>query len=114
MSRPPKKESEALLLSRLQAALADAPSDDSRFKHILTVEYLNYYPIPGAICDEATPHVQTFRFTTVPEYEDWALSVTKCGKSVVAAMHRRNAVMTGVKVEDDLEDVIKDDEEDEE
>jgi hypothetical protein len=113
VSRPAKKECESLLLSRLQAALADAPSDDSRFKHILTVEYLYYYPIPGA--DTTTPHVQTFGFTTVPEYEDWALGVTKCGKSVSAAMHRRNAAMKGMEVEDDLEDVIKeDDEEDEE
>jgi hypothetical protein len=115
VSRPPKKECEALLLSRLQAALADAPSDDSRFKHILTVEYLYYYPIPGA--DATTPHVQTFRFTTVLEYDNWALGVTKCGKSVIAAMRQRNAMMAGVGVEDDLEDEIKEDgnsEEDEE
>ena len=113
VSRPPtKKEREALLLSRLQDALADAPSDDSRFKYILTVEYLYYYPIPGA--DTTTPHVQTFRFTTVPEYEEWALSVTKCGKSVAAAMHRRNAVMTGVGVEDDLEDEIREEDEEDE
>ena len=109
VSRPEKKECEALLLSRLQAALADAPSDDSRFKYILTVEYLFYYPIPGA--DATTPHVQTFRFTTVPEYEDWAISVTKCGTSVAAAMRLRNAAM---EVEDDLEDVIKEDDEEDE
>ena len=102
VSRPAKKECESLLLSRLQAALADAPSDDSRFKHILTVEYLYYYPIPGA--DTTTPHVQTFGFTTVPEYEDWALGVTKCGKSVSAAMHRRNAAMKGMEVEDEEEE----------
>ncbi len=111
VSRPEKKECEALLLSRLQAALADAPSDDSRFKYILTVEYLYYYPIPGA--DATTPYVQTFRFSTVPEYDDWVLGVTKCGKSVIAAM--RNAVMTGAVVQDDLkEDEIKEDDEDEE
>ena len=115
VSRPTKKECEALLLSRLQDALADAPSDDSRFKHILTVEYLYYYPIPGAICDAAKPHIQTFRFTTVPEYEDWALGVTKCAKTMATAMRRRNAVMMGVDVEDDLEEdeIKKDNEEDE-
>jgi hypothetical protein len=32
-----KSNARALLLSRLQAALADAPLDDSRFKNILTV-----------------------------------------------------------------------------
>jgi hypothetical protein len=116
VSRPAKKECEALLLSRLQAALADAPSDDSRFKYILTVEYLYYYPIPGAICDATTPHVQTFRFSTVLEYDDWVLGVTKCGKSVIAAMRRRNAVMTGAVVKDDSEEdeIKEDDKEDEE
>ena len=45
---PEKKERESVLLSRMQAALASAPSDDSRFKNILTIEFLYYYDIPGS------------------------------------------------------------------
>ena len=40
--------------------------------------------------------------------------MTKCGKSVAAAMRLRNAVMTGADVEDDLEDEIREEDEEDE
>jgi hypothetical protein len=72
-SMPARKEREQLLLSRMQAALAPAACDDSKFKHILTIEFLYYYDIPGA---EATaPHVQTISFATPHAYEVWAEAI---------------------------------------
>ena len=45
---PERMERQALLLSRLQAALMPAASDDSRFSNIVTVEFLFYYDVPGS------------------------------------------------------------------
>ena len=67
---PEKKERESVLLSRMQAALALAPPDDSKFNHILTIEFLYYYDIPGSTL--TAPHVQTIAFSSAAEYEDWA------------------------------------------
>ena len=67
---PEKKERESVLLSTMQAALASAPSDDSRFKNILTIEFLYYYDIPGSTL--IAPHVQTITFSSVAEYQAWA------------------------------------------
>jgi hypothetical protein len=69
---PEKKERESVLLSRMQAALASAPSDDSMFNHILIIEFLYYYDIPGSTL--TAPHVQTIAFSSAAEYEDWAES----------------------------------------
>ena len=44
-----KKEREVLLLSRMQAALAPSPQDDSCFSHILTMEFHYYFDIPGSV-----------------------------------------------------------------
>ncbi len=70
---PEKKERESVLLSRMQAALALAPPDDSKFNHILTIEFLYYYDIPGSTL--TAPHVQTIAFSSVVEYEEWAESL---------------------------------------
>ena len=59
----------ALLLERMQAAMAPAPMDDAHFKFFLTVEYLFYPLIDGGNGDA----VQTFRFKTVEAYEQWAV-----------------------------------------
>ncbi len=59
-----------MLLSRMQAALASAPSDDSRFKNIITVEFLYYYDIPGSTL--IAPHVQSIAFLRPADYEAWA------------------------------------------
>ena len=67
---PEKKERKSVLLSTMQAALASAPSDDSRFKNILTIEFLYYYDIPGSTL--IAPHVQTITFPRAAEYEAWA------------------------------------------
>ncbi len=67
---PEKKERESVLLSRMQAALASAPPDDSKFNHILTIEFLYFYDIPGSTL--TAPHVQTIAFSSAAEYEDWA------------------------------------------
>ena len=61
---------EALLLKRLQAALAPAPADDSLFNFFLTVEYLFYPPIGGG-----RGALQTFRFRTYAEYVQWANAI---------------------------------------
>ena len=61
---------EALLLSRLQAALAPAPSDDSLFNFFLTVEYLYYPPIGGS-----SGALQTFRFRTYAAYVQWVNAI---------------------------------------
>ena len=61
---------EALLLKRLQAALAPAPADDSLFNFFLTVEYLYYPPIGGG-----RGALQTFRFRTYAEYVQWANAI---------------------------------------
>ena len=65
-----EEERLALLLQRLQAAMAPAPADDSHFKHFLTVEYLFYPRIEGGGNSGA---VQTFHFKTVGAYERWAV-----------------------------------------
>ena len=67
---PEKKERESVLLSTMQAALASAPSDDSRFKNILAIEFLYYHDIPGSTL--IAPHVQTIAFFNAAEYEKWA------------------------------------------
>ena len=73
---PSKQEREALLLSRMQAALAPAPPDDSCFRNILTVEFLYYFDIPGSVV--AAPYVQKIAFKGETEYETWAMStITK-------------------------------------
>jgi hypothetical protein len=75
-SMPGKKEREAILLSRMQDALGPAPQDDSCFKHILTIEFLFYYDIPGSTV--TAPYVQTIAFNRVDEYEEWAeANITK-------------------------------------
>ncbi len=79
MKLPAKKEREALLLSRLQAAVADAPVDDPRFNHILTVEYLFYFAIPGSTATAA--HIQTLYFNCVVEYEAWVNETTRVLKA---------------------------------
>jgi hypothetical protein len=69
---PERREREALLLQRMQAALA--PSQDAdRFGYILTLEFLYYYDIPGSVV--AAPYVQTIGFATVLEYEEWAEAI---------------------------------------
>jgi hypothetical protein len=67
---PERKEREILLLSRLKCALAPAPSDDSRFEHMVTIEFLYYYDIPGSA--ETAPYVQAVSFASIAEYEAWA------------------------------------------
>ena len=67
---PQAKQREELLLSRLRKALAPAPSDDSYFKYIVTIEFLYYFDIPGS--QEIGPYIQTIAFTSIIEYEVWA------------------------------------------
>jgi hypothetical protein len=66
---PETKEREVLLLSRLQAALAPA-TDDSRFAHAVTIEFLYYYDIPGSAAP--APFLQTLAFATHDDCEAWA------------------------------------------
>jgi hypothetical protein len=66
---PERQEREALLLDRMQAALAPS-HDGSRFRNTLTIEFLYYYDIPGSIV--TAPYVQTIAFARAAEYEAWA------------------------------------------
>ena len=67
---PERMERQALLLSRLQAALMPAASDDSRFSNIVTVEFLFYYDVPGS--EITGPYQQKIAFANVQDYELWA------------------------------------------
>jgi hypothetical protein len=67
---PARNEREALLLSRLQAALEPA-TDDSSFEHAVTVEFLYYYDIPGSTA--TAPFLQTVAFATLDDCEAWAI-----------------------------------------
>jgi hypothetical protein len=69
---PERKAREALLLERMQAALVPR-HDGSRFRNILTIEFLYYHDIPGSIV--TAPYVQTIAFANVVEYESWAEAV---------------------------------------
>jgi hypothetical protein len=69
---PERREREALLLQRIQAALSPS-QDDTRFGNILTLDFLYYYDIPGSTV--TGPYVQTIGFATVTEYEAWAKEV---------------------------------------
>jgi hypothetical protein len=69
---PERRVREALLLQRLQVALAPR-QDDDRFGYILTLEFLYYHDIPGSVV--TAPYVQTIGFATVVEYEEWAEAV---------------------------------------
>jgi hypothetical protein len=69
---PERREREALLLQRTQAALAPR-QDDNRFGYILTLEFLYYFDILGSVV--TAPYVQTIGFATVLEYEAWAEAI---------------------------------------